>query len=383
MTDTRIDGGPRPRHDASPGRGRSLGQGVRSVLCAAALALGAGQVLAPAAHATETIPLTVVAGHPPAFLWVKTLSETFIPGVDRRLKEGGDAYRIAWTEAYGGTVAKIGGELEAIEEGIADMGFVGSVFEAAKMPLHNVTYMLPFSTDNLFLVTQTVAGLSKRIPEMDQEWTRNNQMALAGAALDSYHLFTNFPVDSIDDLNGRKIAAPGPAANWLKGTGAVAVAGNLQTYYNDIKTGVFEGTLTFATAAAAAKLQEVAPYVTKVNIGAQFAGAITINADVWADLPQPVKDAILAEAALYSDTFAKAQAARVNASFKAMADGGATITELSPAERKRWADALPNVAKEWAADLEAKGVPGQAVMTGYLDGLRAAGVTLPRNWDRE
>ena len=66
-----------------------------------------------------------------------------------------------------------------------------------------------------------------------------------------------------------------------------------------------------------------------------------------------------------------------------MADGGATITELSPAERKRWADALPNVAKEWAADLEAKGVPGKAVMTGYLDGLRAAGVTLPRNWDRE
>ncbi|WP_372015381.1 C4-dicarboxylate TRAP transporter substrate-binding protein [Tistrella mobilis] len=360
-------------------------RGLRRGLTAALAVMGLGALVLPVAPATaaETIPITVTAGHPPAFLWVKTLSETFIPGVNKRLKDGGDQYRIEWTEAYGGTVAKIGSELEAIEEGISDMGFVGTLFEAAKMPLHNVTYMVPFTTDNLFLVTQTVTAVSKRVPEMDQEWSRYGQIPLAGASLDSYHLFTNFPVKSIDDLKGRKIAAPGPAANWLKGTGAVAVAGNLQTYYNDIKTGVYEGTLTFATAAAAAKLHEVAPYITKVNIGAQFAGALSVNADVWADLPQPVKDAMTAEAAIYADTFAKAQVARVNASFKTMQDGGATITELSPAERKRWADALPNVSKEWADELEGKGVPAKAVVQGYLDGLRAAGVQLPRNWDRE
>jgi hypothetical protein len=88
--------------------------------------------------------LTVVAGHPPIFLWVTLCRDFFIPEVDKRLAEAGGQHKIIWNQAYGGTVAKIGGALEAIEEGIADMGFVGTIFEAPKMPLHNVTYMTPF-----------------------------------------------------------------------------------------------------------------------------------------------------------------------------------------------------------------------------------------------
>ena len=81
--------------------------------------------------------ITVVAGHPPIFLWVTLCRDYFIPEVDKRVAKLG--HKIKWNQAYGGTVAKIGGALEAIEEGIADMGFVGTIFEAPKMPLHNVT----------------------------------------------------------------------------------------------------------------------------------------------------------------------------------------------------------------------------------------------------
>ena len=68
------------------------------------------------------------------------------------------------------------------------------------------------------------------------------------------------------------VPAPGPSANWIRGTGAVAVAGNLNTYYEDIKSGVSNGVITFATGAWGAKVHEVAPYITKVNFGSQFAG---------------------------------------------------------------------------------------------------------------
>ncbi len=83
--------------------------------------------------------MTVVAGHPPIFLWVTLCRDFFIPEVDKRLLAAGGKHKIVWNQVYGGTVAKIGGALEAIEEGIADMGFVGTIFEAPKMPLHNVT----------------------------------------------------------------------------------------------------------------------------------------------------------------------------------------------------------------------------------------------------
>lgn len=345
--------------------------------------MGLALAVAPQIARAETIPMTVAAGHPPVFLWVKLLQEQFIPEVDRRLKEAGGEHRIEWTEAYGGTVAKIGGVLEAIEADVADMGFVGTLFEAAKMPLQNVTYMTPFGSDDIFVVTKVVQDLHDDIPAMRQAWVRNNQVFLTGVALDSYHLVTKFPVHSIDDLNGRKIAAPGPAANWLKGTGAVPVAGNLQTYYNDIKTGVYDGTLTFLTAAAAARLNEVAPYIVKVDFGAMFAGGLSVNKDVWDTMPEEVRQVFLDVAADYRIAFAQAQTDRLTGSVAKMVEGGAEIIELDPAERLRWAKAIPNVSKQWAADLEARGLPARKVVAGYLTGLRETGTDLPRNWDKE
>ncbi len=40
--------------------------------------------------------------------------------------------------------------------------------------------------------------------------------------------------------------------NWLSGTGAVGVSGNLTTYYNEIQAGVYDGVIVFALAAAPA-----------------------------------------------------------------------------------------------------------------------------------
>ncbi len=330
----------------------------------------------------KTYKITVVAGHPPIFLWVTLCRDYFIPEVNKRLQEAGGKHKIEWNQAYGGTIAKIGGALEAIEEGIADMGFVGTIFEAPKMPLHNVSYMTPFGTDNIVYVVDTISELQDKIPQLAREWTRHNQIYLGGAALDTYGVLTNFPVNSVDDVDGHKLAAPGPSANWLKGTGGVPVASNLNEYYNGIKTGVFEGTLTFMTAASAIKVHEVAPYICMVNFGSQFAGGISINKDIFESLPPDVQKIFSAVGKEYTKKLAEAQAARANKAMETMKQGGAKIVYLSDTERARWAKKLPNVPMEWAAAMEKKGLPGKAMLKGYLDGLRKRDVNLVRDWDK-
>ena len=52
---------------------------------------------------------------------------------------------------------------------------------------------------------------------------------LGASALDTYHLMTTFPVNSVDDLRGHKILAPGPSAAWLEGTGAVSIVALIWT----------------------------------------------------------------------------------------------------------------------------------------------------------
>ncbi len=330
----------------------------------------------------KTHKITVVAGHPPIFLWVTMTRDFFIPEVNKRLKAAGGQDKIVWNQAYGGTIAKIGGALEAIEEGVADMGFVGTIFEAPKMPLHNVTYMTPFTTGDIFTVANTMYDLQTQIPAISREWSRYNQVFLGGTALDSYGILTNFPVKNVDDIKGHKIAAPGPSANWLKGTGGVPVAGNLTTYYNSIKTGVYDGTLTFMTAAAALKLHEVAPHVLFVDFGAQFAGGLTINKDVFESM-SPQTQKILTEVGKEWQTkLAQAQADRQAKSIALMKAKGATITYLSLSERSRWANMLPNVPMNWAKSMEKKGLPGRKTVKAFLDGLRNRGVELPREWDK-
>ena len=351
---------------------------TRRLIAAAALLAAAG--LSAPAHAQQTIRLTAAAGHPPVFLWVKLVDEFFIPEVDKRLAAAGNQYKVEWTKAWGGTLIKLGAESKGIADGVADLGFVSTIFEAARFPSQNVSYYAPFGTDDIGVVTQVVNGMQDRISAMGQAWSKNNLVYLGGAALDAYHIWTNFPIHSVDDLKGKKITAPGPAANWIKDTGAVAVAGNLNTYYEDIKSGVSNGVITFATGAWGAKVHEVAPYITKVNFGAQYAGGLAINKKRFDKLPPEVQKVLREVGAEYSQRFATAQAAAAAGLLKKMEEAGAKVSELPAAERTRWADTLPPIAKTWAADLQAKGLPGDQVLNGYMAGLKKAGAHPARDW---
>ena len=344
------------------------------------LALGTTLLAAIPAQAQQVIKMTAATGHPPVFLWVKILDEVFIPEVDKRLAAAGGKYKIEWTKAYGGTLVKLGNESTAMKDGISDLGFVATIFEAAKFPLQNVTYYAPFGTEDISVVSNAIADMQKKIPAMNDAWAKNGLVYLGGAALDTYYLFSKFPVSRIEDLQGKKINAPGPSANWVKNTGAVAVAGNLNTYYEDIKSGVSDGALTFATGGSSVKLHEVAPYIVKVNFGSQYAGGIAINKNRFDKLPKDVQKIFLDAGAAYSAQFAKAQTELAKQRLQDMAKGGAKLVDLSDAERKRWADALPPIAKTWGAEMQSKGLPATEVLRGYMDVLKKSGAKVPRDW---
>jgi hypothetical protein len=62
---------------------------------------------------------------------------------------------------------------------------------------------------------------------------------------------------------------------------------------------------------------------------------------------------------------------------------GVKLNPFSDEQRAAWARKMPNVPMEWAATMEAKGLPGKKVVKGYLDGLRKRGVKVVRDWDKE
>jgi fatty acid/phospholipid biosynthesis enzyme len=67
-------------------------------------------------------------------------------------------------------------------------------------------------------------------------------------------------------------------------------------------------------------------------------------------------------------------------SLAAAKEGGATISEVSDEERAAFAAVMPNIAQEWAADLDAQGQPGTKVLETYIELSKEAGVTFARDW---
>ena len=65
-----------------------------------------------------------------------------------------------------------------------------------------------------------------------------------------------------------------------------------------------------------------------------------------------------------------------------MAKQGATISDFPAAERRRWANALPDIAGEWARGLEAKGIPAKALLAAFMDGVRKRGGPPLRDGDK-
>jgi TRAP-type C4-dicarboxylate transport system substrate-binding protein len=338
---------------------------------------------AGAAARADDIKLTIASSHTTALPWVGVMHTLVVPELNARLAAMGSPHHIVWTEAYGGSLYKLENTLEAVEIGLTDIGWVGTLWELSKMPLQNVTYYAPFVTDDFQMLYKIMNELHATVPALRQAWTDQNQRYLGGSALDTYHLMTNFPVHSVDDLRGKKILAPGPSATWLGGTGAVAVEGGLTTYYTQIQTGVADGVLTILTGAPPYRIHEVAPYITLVGVGTQLTGAMSINLDTWNELPEDVQQVLAQLGDEYSAGVANELAARYDRGLELMQAEGAIVTELPLEEKLKWLNGLPNNAKRWAEATERRGIPALEVLGIYMDAVRARGVRPLRNWDQE
>lgn len=341
-------------------------------------------LLASAAAAQQKISLTVAAGQPPRALPSLAMVGTFfIPEVNKRIKAAGLNVEIEWKEAYAGSLLKPIQILDGIKDGLADIGYIPVIFYPDKLPLANMTFVVPFLTSDVVLLGRVMNRLHETMPEFNAEYEKFNQLRLAGSGVDSYELLSTFPVHSVKDVKGRKIGAAGAALAWLRGTGATPVSSNMMEYYNSTKTGVYDGFIVFPSTFPGMKYPEAAPYVTKVGFGAQHVVSLTVNRDTWRNLPEPVRKIMLQVAELWGVAADRAYMTAGEGGYKALPGFNAQLYEFTRAEQAGWAKVMPNIAKEWAGTMDKKGLPGTKALSALMREARAAGAKPVRNWDKE
>lgn len=355
---------------------------VRSMSCIAAVAMS---LLAPLPSvAAEKIKAVVIDGYPAKAMWVKEFTGFFIPEVDKRLAESGN-YEMDWQESYGGSIVKPKGVLEGVKLGLGDIGIVTTIFHSSKLPSQALSAVTPFVAADAEAVAKAVDEIAKEFPTMQKEFEKQNQVYLAtGVVLDTYQVFSNKEVATVKDIEGGKVAGAGMNLRYLEGIeGAVGVRGGLTDFYSMLQTGLVDHAMLWPEAAKTFKIAEVAPYMLKADLGAVNSKTVTVNADYWKKLPDEVKGVLQDVAVAYRDHVAKTAMGRAAASREAYVAAGGTVLDVSAEDRAAWAAAMPNIAVEWAKNLDDAGEPGSDMLKAYLGKLAAAGFTPTRDWASE
>jgi TRAP-type C4-dicarboxylate transport system substrate-binding protein len=338
-------------------------------------------LLLPAA-AEQTIKLTLAASHSPNLPFVGQMSTFFKPEVEKRLAAAGSDIKINWTEAYSGSLYTFQYTLEAVEDNLTDIGWVGTIWESSKMPLQQITFVTPFVVDDVRVVIDVMNDLHQELPALRQEWDARNQVYLGATGIGTYHIYTTFPFETLASLKGNKINGAGLVGSWLKGTGAIPVDGGIPIFYENVKNRIVDGVLLTAQTAYSIKLHEVAPNVTQIGIGAQYVGGLSVNKQVWESFP-PELQKIMREVGLeYSKRVGEQTVASDDAALGKMANEKANVTTLASSERDLWIRTLPNLPDEWikGADKVGRGEAAREMLKTYLVEMDKRGQKAVRDW---
>ena len=345
----------------------------------AVIAALAASAMAPTLASADSITLRIGAGHPTTATWIKTLREIFMPKVAERVKAETD-HEIVWSEAWGGSVCKLGGCLEAVESGLLDIADLQAPFDPAKLLAWNFSYFVPFGIGDPALGSRLsqqtyddVAGLRTQLEE------RYNQVFIGVTVVGNYGLITTFTWDKISELEGHKAAAAGPNIPWVSAVGIVPVQGNLNEAYTAMQTGVYEGWVMFPDASVSFKLDEVSKQYTVTDFGTIATTLVTMNKDTWASLPEDVQKIILEEGRNWNKQAGEFTAKRQADALEKMRAEGVRVVVLTDEQKKAWAARLPNIPAERTAEIKAAGQPSEAVYR-YFELLKEAGHPFPRDW---
>lgn len=347
---------------------------TKSLIVAAALLSTTSMVRA------EEINIRMGSGHPIGLLaYTESAHDWFAPELKKRVEERTE-HTINIQELHAGQVAKVTEVLEATRDGILDVGFISLIFEPSNGYLQTFTLFLPFNSPDAKVVTAAARTTFEQFPELYTSFeSEHNQIYLGGACLENYGLGSDFAWESFADLEGHKIAGAGTNLDWI--VGATAVASNLNEAYQSIQSGVYEGYLSASAWWHKFKLNEVAPYFTKTDFGAQYLNAVTINKQSWDRLPPEVQEIMKEMGAEWSDVTAEVCAKNDAEGLDTLRGLDVEVSEISDAARKDWATALEDFPNRMAEELNSRGFAGSEVLNFYMDEVEKLGHEWPYRYE--
>jgi len=331
----------------------------------------------PAPGPTPEKPVEIIfqAEHPrPQFLTVHAI-EPWVMGFEEK---SGGRLKMFYYDRDG--VVPCQGLMDAVADNILQTGVVCLVKEPGRYPLTEVV-SLPFTAASSTISSLVAWHLYQEFPEWRAEFPEGVNI-LTHFVSASFQIHTvDKPIRTVDDLKGMKmIGINAWAVDVLGKVGAIPSFVNMPDVYENLSKGMAEGVLCPLAPVRAMKVAEVAKYHTIINL-CYDCFAVPINRGVFESLPADLQQLIADESgAKISEACGKALDEGSLGDCEWMIENGGSFYKLSPGEMEKFVQLIMPLRQDWVAEMEAKGLPGQAVLDEalrYSAELEAQGIYVP------
>lgn len=248
-------------------------------------------------------------------------------------------------------------------DGVADIIMTVVGYTPGRYPKTEV-FELPFMMTNPVATSKAFQDLM----ETDLQDGEYSDVKVLGAWVHGPGVIhTDKPVNSVDDLAGVKMRGPTRVINdMLKELGAVPVGMPLPAIPEALSKGVVNGTVIPWEVTPAIRASELVSNHTEFSGDEAIYTATIImvmNKAKYESLPDDLKAVIDAESGMKLAEFASQVMWDADAPAREIAVGnGNNIIELSAEEVGRFKDKAKPVTERWIADMESKGIDGQALI---------------------
>lgn len=331
--------------------------------------------------AAEPLRLSVTSGLAENHAVPAIVRTHFQNEVVRRVAEA-DGGEIVWDEMHAGTLTRMGGVLEAVEDDLALIGIVAVNNETHRLPLQNLTFHMPFTTESCTIVGAAYQAVHTTVPDINEAFAAARQTFLSGIASDGYNFISVQSIRNADEVRGLKVGIVDRVEAWIAGVEGIPQRLPDDTMRARMEAGVLGAAVLPTTEIGRLGLKLQADHYTRTGFGSQVPFVLTVNTARLRALPDVVRTAIEETTAAFTQSAAQAYCDAGDAALADLKAQGVRTTKLLKTRRFQWADQLPPLAQLWAAANDAAGRPGSKAVALYIDELRAAGVTLTRDWSR-
>jgi len=248
------------------------------------------------------------------------------------------------------------------QSGITDIGeIIVGAFEA-QFPLTTM-YNLPFiPAGDAETAMKIWDELDAKFPQMKAEFDDFKVLFRVSTVTPALHT-TERQVKVPQDVKGLKLMASGAMGDVMDSLGASALELSVPDWYTSLERGLCDGLFMEWGALVETKIYELVKYQTVIPSGIGVGmGMFIMNLDSWNKLPPDVQKALDDLSVWMEEENRRINDARIAAAFETLnaAEGHSTYT-CTPEENQLWFDTGLPIHQKRIAEVEALGLPGQAI----------------------